>query len=140
MFCSPSTFFFSISVMEINVKSFAMEQGIFLHIFHKMISSPIFLMQENGITYSLSDPRKPQIFPGPGMTIASMQPLHASNTRSTGFPSLLQLQTLINFLFPQLTYPHFLPLLFLLFRFLCFNGHICHTAAQIFLHDTVHLR
>lgn len=53
------------------------------------------MIQPNGITYSPSLPRIPQIFPGTGMMIASTLPSQISISTSTTQPSRLQLQILI---------------------------------------------
>lgn len=58
------------------------------------MSGPIFLMQPKGITYSQSVPKKPQILPGPGITIASTSPVQILISTSTTHPSLLPLQIL----------------------------------------------
>src|SRR5699024_1734947 len=61
----------------------------------RMVSGPIFRIHPNGITYSQSVPKKPQIFPGPGITIASTSPVQTLISTSTTQPSLLPLQILI---------------------------------------------
>ncbi len=61
----------------------------------RMISSPIWQMHSQGMMYSLSRPRKPQIRPGPGMIRAVSFPVLQSNVTSVGHPRLLQVQVLI---------------------------------------------
>ena len=61
----------------------------------RIISSPIWQISQNGIMYSFSWPRNPQIQPGPGTIIARSLPVQISKSTSPTKPSRLQSFTLI---------------------------------------------
>ena len=65
----------------------------------KMMSSPICLTSQKGITYSFSRPKIPQRHPGPGIIRCVMHPVHSSNSISPTYPSRLQSQILITSFF-----------------------------------------
>lgn len=56
----------------------------------RIISSPILRIHSNGIIYSASYPRNPQILPGPGTINASTHPEQILICRSATNPSRLQ--------------------------------------------------
>ena len=58
-------------------------------------SGPIQRTQENGMTYSISRPKKQNSFPGPGTISDLMQPVHSLNSTSATQPKILQSQVLI---------------------------------------------
>ena len=66
----------------------------FLYLHTHDIRTDLF-MQEKGITYSQSVPKNPHIFPGPGITIASISPVHMLISTSAIQPRRLPLHTLI---------------------------------------------
>ena len=71
-------------------------QQRFSSISTRMMSSPIWRMQFQGITYSLSLPkRQKQKRPGPGTIKAVIQPFSQLNSTSTGQPRIRQVQMLI---------------------------------------------
>ena len=116
MFCSPSTFFFSISVMEINVKSFAWNKVFFFTDFHQNDIFPYFLMQEMEShthcpileNHRFFRPRNDDC-----LDTATARIKYKIHRVSQPFT----VTDIDHFLFPQLTYPHFLPLYFFYFVF-----------------------
>ena len=56
----------------------------------RIMSLPIWHTSQNGITYSFSLPKNPQIHPGPGTTSAVIQPVFSSNSRSPTYPRRAQ--------------------------------------------------
>ena len=56
----------------------------------RIMSSPICLMSQKGITYSFSCPKNPQTQPGPGTMIAIILPVQISKSTSPTKPRRLQ--------------------------------------------------
>ena len=80
--CRPLLVYGTFYILALLIRLFL----FFLLKLTRIMSLPIWHTSQNGITYSFSLPKNPQIHPGPGTTSAVIQPVFSSNSRSPTYP------------------------------------------------------